>query len=31
MKHIKLFEQFINEKYSSSDIKKLKKFAEKVI
>tara|TARA_B110000285_G_scaffold103398_1_gene117678 strand:+ start:147 stop:398 length:252 start_codon:yes stop_codon:yes gene_type:complete len=30
MKHIKLFEQFINEKYSSSDIKKLKKFAEKV-
>ena len=31
MKHIKLFEQFINEGfYSSSDIKKLKDFAEKV-
>lgn len=31
MKHIQLFEQFINEaKYSSSDIKKLKKFAEEV-
>jgi hypothetical protein len=30
MKHIKLFEQFINEGYSSSDIKKLKEFAAKV-
>ena len=32
MKHVQLFEQFINEakKYSSSDIKKLKDFAEKV-
>lgn len=35
MKHIKLFEAFVasqklNEKYNSSDIKKLKKFAEKV-
>ena len=30
MKHIKLFEQFVNEGYySSSDIKKLKEFAEK--
>jgi CHASE3 domain sensor protein len=30
MKHIQLFEQFINEKFSASDIKKLKQFAEKV-
>jgi glutamyl-tRNA reductase len=30
MKHIKLFEQFINEKFSKSDIKKLKQFAEEV-
>lgn len=31
MKHIKLFEAFVNEKkYSSSDVKKLKEFAEEV-
>ena len=30
MKHVKLFEKFINEKYSSTDIKKLKEFATKV-
>jgi len=31
MKHVKLFEQFVNEKkYSSSDVKKLKEFAEEV-
>lgn len=31
MKHIKLFEQFVNEGYySSSDIKKLKDFAQKM-
>lgn len=30
MKHVKLFEKFINEKYSSADIKKLKEFATKV-
>jgi hypothetical protein len=28
MKHIKLFEQFVNEKYSASDMTKLTKFAE---
>lgn len=31
MKHVKLFEQFLNEKkYSSSDVKKLKEFASDV-
>ena len=31
MKHVKMFEQFVNEKkYSSSDVKKLKEFAEEV-
>jgi len=31
MKHVKLFEQFVNEKkYSSSDVKKLKEFASDV-
>ena len=31
MKHIKLFEQFVNEGYySSSDIKKLKEFAAEI-
>jgi hypothetical protein len=31
MKHIKLFEAFVNEKkYSSSEVKKLKEFAEEV-
>lgn len=31
MKHVKLFEQFVNEKkYSSSDVKKLKEFAVEV-
>lgn len=31
MKHIKLFEQFVNEaKYSASDMKKLKKFSKDI-
>jgi hypothetical protein len=30
MKHIKTFESFLNEGYSSSDISKLKDFAKKV-
>ena len=30
MKHLQLFEQFINEKYSRAEIKKLKEFAEEV-
>jgi hypothetical protein len=31
MKHVQLFEQFLNEaKYSSSEMKKLKKFAEEI-
>jgi len=30
MKHIKVFEEFVNEKFSSSDLKKLKKFADDV-
>jgi hypothetical protein len=30
MKHIKLFESFVNEGYSKSDLKKLNKFAEEV-
>lgn len=30
MKHLQLFEQFINEGFSSSDLKKLREFAEEV-
>lgn len=31
MKHVKLFEQFLlNEKFSSSDLKKLREFAQEV-
>jgi arsenate reductase-like glutaredoxin family protein len=30
MKHVKLFEAFVNEGYSKSDLKKLKEFAEEV-
>jgi hypothetical protein len=30
MKHIKLFEEFVSEGFSSSDLKKLREFAEQV-